>query len=247
MKVSVLIPTNRLGGLELAARSLVHQTFTDFEVLVGSPFDPGPGPWRWIKDDFQGGFWTLCRIYNRLIDRARGELLVSLQDYIWVPPTGIERFVLACDKTHGGVTGVSDQFTAIGLDGKPGPMHWRDVRRDYYPGTELQAMPSAGHEWNWSCTPKTTVLDVGGFDEEMDFIGYCGCAISVVERLYDAGVPLHIDPLNEVLAQTHGRPVDWDDQHAVTTGRYETRKAALKASGCWPRLSPRGASSSPPR
>jgi hypothetical protein len=245
--VSVLIPTNRPGGLEHAARSLCAQTFTDFEVLVGSPFDPGPGPWRWIRDDFEGGFWTLNRCYNRLFAEARGQLLVSLQDYIWVPPDGLARFAAAHARTGGTVTGVSDQHVSIGLDGALGPLHWRDVRRDFYPGAELQVVVPNACEWNWVCVPRAAVLDVGGMDEELDFIGFCGDALSLVERLYETGLPFHIDPGNPVYAQHHGRVANWDAEHAVTTGRWEARKAALKAAGRWPRLNPRAASASPPR
>jgi hypothetical protein len=243
--VSILIPTNRPGGLEHAARALTRQTCTDFEILVGSTFNPGPGPWRWIPDRHAGGFWTLNRCYNDLFRAARGRLLVSLQDFIWVPPTGIERFVAAHAITGGTITGVSDQYESVGLDGTLGPLHWRDVRRDSYRG-ELQPVIPNACEWNWSCTPREAVLDVGGMDEELDFIGFCGDALSLVERLYETGLPFHIDPANEVYAQRHGRVASWDAEHAVTTGRWEARKAALQATGCWPRLS-RAASPAPPR
>ncbi len=237
MKVSVVIPTNRPAGLELAAWSLVRQTFADFEVLVGSPFDPGPGPWRWIPDRFEGGFWTLSRCYNSLIDAARGELIVSLQDFIWVPPDGLEKFAKLCEQTRGIVTGVSDQYDSIGLNGSLGPLHWRDVRRDNYPvdrGPQV-VVPSAC-EWNWCICPRAALIDIGGFDEGMDFLGFCGDAISVVERLYDNGLPFHIDPSNEVYAQYHEHGPLWNQEHTITTGRYNAQRAALKGAGRWPRL-----------
>jgi hypothetical protein len=245
--LSILIPTNRPGGLEHAARSLTRQTFTDFEVLVGSPFDPGPGPWRWIPDRHKGGFWTLNRCYNELFTAARAPLLVSLQDFIWVPPTGLERFVAAHARTGGIVTGISDQHVSIGLDGTLGPLHWRDVRRETYHGDELLPVIPNACEFNWACVPRAAVLDVGGMDEELDFIGFCGDALSLVMRLYAVALPFHIDPGNEVFAQRHGRVADWDAEHAVTTGRFDARTAALTAAGRWPRLNPRAASSAPPR
>ncbi len=234
--VSILIPTNRPGGLEHAARSLCAQTFQDFEILVGSPFDPGPGPWRWIPDRHAGGFWTLNRCYSDLFWAARAPLLVSLQDFIWVPPTGLERFVRAQAHTGGIITGISDQYTSIGLDGTLGPLHWRDVRRETYQGNELLPVIPNACEFNWAIVPKAAVHDVGDMDGELDFIGFCGDALSLVERLYETGLPFHIDPTNEVYAQRHGRVGNWDAEHAVTTGRYEERKAALKRHGMWPRI-----------
>ena len=92
MKISVIIPTNRPGSLDLAKASLPRQSFQDFEILVGSPFDPSFG--RWIIDDFKDGFWTLGRIYNRLIDAAKVALchLAGYSSYRKLDGVSTERY-----------------------------------------------------------------------------------------------------------------------------------------------------------
>jgi len=236
MKVSVLIPTNRPGGLLHASASLPQQTFDDFEILIGTPFDPGFG--RWVKDDFQGGFWSLNRIYNRLFAEAKGELLVSLQDFIWVPPTGIQNFWKAYEKTGSCITGVGDQYKTVAYDGWHGAPVWYDPRKDWYSGF-AECKDALNHEWNWGCFPRAAVMDIGGMDEELDFLGYGGDQPSAVERLRDNGQRFFIDPANEIFAQKHGRPDNWDDKHVILNGRYAARKAALLAAGHWPKLTGR--------
>jgi len=61
--ISIITPTIRESGLSLVDKTLRRQTFTDIEWLVGSKFQSEFG--RWVKDDFEGGYWTLNRIYNK--------------------------------------------------------------------------------------------------------------------------------------------------------------------------------------
>ena len=68
-KISVITPTIRPAGLAILRKCLLEQTFTSFE---------------WLVDINYTGKHDLNASYNRLIKRAKGELIVSLQDYIYL-------------------------------------------------------------------------------------------------------------------------------------------------------------------
>ena len=92
MDISIISPSVRAGGLEVVSKALKQQSFRNFEWLIGSPFNPKKKEARWVKDDFKGGFWSLNRIYNKMIKQAQGKLLISWQDYTFAKPDCLEMF-----------------------------------------------------------------------------------------------------------------------------------------------------------
>lgn len=93
--ISVLTPTIRNDGLEIIKKALNKQTYELFEWIICSPEKPNlKGRYEWMKDDFTGGLWTLNRVYNRMINYANGELIVSIQDYTSFDPDALERLSL---------------------------------------------------------------------------------------------------------------------------------------------------------
>lgn len=145
MKISVLTPTIRPEGLEITQACLGQQTFDDFEWLVEIGIPP--------KHDLNAA-------YNRMLKRAQGELIVSLQDYIKVTPDYLEKFWRAHEENP------RTFFTApVGkvdnLEFKP-PARW-----------DWRAYQDAKPDWRcWEidsgCAPKSALFEIGGFDEELD-------------------------------------------------------------------------------
>lgn len=82
-KIVVLTPTIRNEGLKIVQKALEEQDFEDFDWYIGSPEKPKDTWGNWVNDDFKGGYWTLNRIYNKLIKESDGELIVSWQDYTY--------------------------------------------------------------------------------------------------------------------------------------------------------------------
>src|ERR1035437_8527622 len=78
MKISVITPSIRCEGLKIVQQSLEKQTFQDFEWLTEIGI-PGRGH-------------DLNAAYNRMLRRAKGELIVSLQDFIKAPPQYLQKF-----------------------------------------------------------------------------------------------------------------------------------------------------------
>ena len=259
-KISILTPTIRPDGLEIIAKALKKQTFQDFEWLIGSPFNPviekatwneDENHWtqnnlatrtiKWVQDDFEGGFWSLNRIYNKLFKEAKGEILVSWQDWVYANPDALEKFVENVGKTNGVVSGVGDQYESVNKWGKPQIKIWSDPRKTNKYGSFYECNPNDA-EWNFCAFPKEAIIEVGGMDEELDFLGYGGDQLQVGERMDACGIKFFLDQTNESFTVRHDRSdfggqESWDKNHVLFNGQYDKRKQALKESGQWPKLS----------
>lgn len=142
VKISVVTPSIRPVGMERVRHSLMKQTFKDFEWLVEI---------NWTGEtDFNEAM-------NRMIGRARGELIVSVQDYIAIPEDGLEYFWDAYVEKPGFYTAPVGKI--INEDDDP-EWDWR-VHKDG---------PIAWNEWEicWGSAPRKALIDIGGFDEILD-------------------------------------------------------------------------------
>lgn len=240
VKISILTPTVRKEGLDIVCSALKKQNFADYEWLIGSPFNPEIPEAVWIHDDFEGGFWSLNRIYNKMLKAAKGELIVSWQDWIWVPSNGLTQFWQSYEKTDSVVSGVGDQYEQVGRFGKPEVKIWSDPRKNDKNGSFYECFPNDA-EWNWCAIPKKDLFKIGGMDEELDFLGFGGDQLQVGERLDAIGVKFYLDQTNESYTVRHGRESyggenRWDGNHVLFNGKYDARIAQLKAAGLWPYL-----------
>lgn len=240
MKISVITPSVRPDGLSIIAKALRQQEFTDYEWLVGSVFEPNEKEARWIKDEFKGGFWTLNRIYNKLFAEAKGELIVSWQDYISANPDGLQKFWDNYKKTNALISGVGDQYQELNKYGKPTIKIWSDPRRTTVYGSFYESLWN-DCEWNYAAIPRKLFWDVGGMDEALDFKGYGGDQLQTCERLNDFGAHFFLDQTNESFTLRHNRDAhggqeNWDGNHVLFNGEYQKRKETLKEAGQWPVL-----------
>lgn len=239
MKVSVITPSIRKEGLSVVKKSLENQTFRDFEWLIGAPFDPEIPETKWVRDDFVGGFWSLNRIYNNLFNTAQGDIIVTWQDWIYAEPDAIEKFVQNVEQTGGVVSGVGDQYALVGKWGKPRIKVWSDPRKKST-NSFYECWPNDA-EWNFCAFPKQAIIDIGGMDEQLDFLGYGGDQLQAVERMDAVGYKFFLDQTNESYTIQHDRgdfggQKNWDDNHVLFNGKYIDRKRELINSGEWPKL-----------
>ncbi len=240
-KITIITPSIRLEGLEIVRKALSRQTFKDYEWLLGTKTDPGITEATWIKDDFTGGFWTLNRIYNKLVSKSRGELICSLQDNIWIGNKGLETFW----ENHRAqpdalISGVGDQYAELNEKGKPHIVCWNDPRKTTKYGSFYECYWN-DIEFNWAAFPRRLFLAVSGMDEQLDFEGYGGDQLQLCDRLNDYGAKFYIDQTNESFTLRHSRDdfggqAHWDENHVLFNGRYQERKAALIKKGSWPIL-----------
>ena len=143
MKISVLTPTIRPKGLAIVQNSLAKQTFKDFEWLVevGIP---------------ENGH-NLNASYNKMLKRAKGELVVSLQDYIRIPDDGLDQFWDAYLKNP------NVFYTApVGKT-----LDWKNIKWDWRT-SEGAKMDWTMWECDWASAPLKALQKIGGFDEVLD-------------------------------------------------------------------------------
>lgn len=123
--ISVIVPTNRVGGLDLLLESLEQQTHRDFELILVDAI------WRYRagllrhessertfpithipprNDPFPAVAY--CNAVNTGIAHARGETVVLLCDYSWLDPRCLETHA-KCQIAHAGPTHLDYDYTVL--------------------------------------------------------------------------------------------------------------------------------------
>lgn len=224
MKVSIIYPTARYGGLDILKHSMEHQTHKDLEVIILDELHRFPIEMQsdYVSYNFVTPpvkkpemFWNLSASLNAGCRVATGELIVLLQDYIWVPPTGIEKYVKKVEQEGPClITGVGHQYKEPNYVDNPKGEYscWNQWPGE--PHGDLTffdpRMKDGGFsvcnpvEWegNWSCFSKEAWTKIGGFDEDFD-AGWGYDNVNFSERAQLAGYQLFKDCDNEVKCYSH--------------------------------------------
>ncbi len=158
IKISVLTPSIRPEGLKVVQESLAKQSFKDFEWLVEVGV-PGQGH-------------DLNAAYNRMLKRAKGELIVSVQDYINMPADYLQKFWDAYQK-HPKTFFTAPVGKVDNLDFK-GSIKW-DWRSRTEGNVPMDIVDSRWDCWeiDSGCAPLSALKEIGGFDEELDLHWSC--------------------------------------------------------------------------
>ena len=172
-----MTPTIRVKGLEVLVESLKKQTFRDFEFLV---------------DINVTGQVDFNQAMNRLIKRAKGELIVSIQDYIKVPPDGLQQFWDAYQHNPQFYTAPVGKT----LDWESVTWDWRKHRKDSCNWMEW--------EIDYGCAPREALVKIGGFDESLDeYWGFDNCIAGLSAEM--AGYKIINLPDNCAVALDHNQ------------------------------------------
>lgn len=201
-KISVIIPSVR--DTSLNEKCLSRQTFDSCETIIVRPIGEKP------KDLF----YTLNRDYNRGIQQSKGELIISYQDQIEIPPDSLARLWYHYVANPKAIVGaVGDQYSTL----NPPVKVWVDPRRK---GLGFYNVNPNEIEYTLCSIPRKALFDVGGFDEEYDH----GAACSEKElnaRMYKAGYEFYIDESIEYKALHHPRLTkDWDKYYTIASNLY---------------------------
>lgn len=238
MNISIITPTIRLEGLRNIEQALIRQEFEgDFEWIVCSKEPPldyvvAKYSFEWIKDRHTGGVWTLNRAYNDLIKKANGDLIVSWQDYTYANPDCLQKFWDVYESDNNAiVSAVGNKYSDEDWKEKV----WQDPRERNDYGTFYECNPS-DVEWNLCSVPKKALEDIGGFDEEMDYLGYGMDGYAVNYRIDTlGGYKFYLDQTNKSYSLEHGRPKFWEEKNLLHGG-YARRRKELIDLGVYPRL-----------
>jgi len=251
-KISVLTPTFRLDGLKTVSDSLRLQTFPHQEVewIICSPEHPETHygvdkiqPYIWLKDSLKEEkpylFGVLNHIYNQMIRKAQGELIVSIQDWIWFPRDTLELFwqhhlAFKAKGEKAYLAGIGDQYGEVDKYGRPQVVECRDPRRDYWSGNFYEC-PHDCIEANFCYYPKQLFYDIGGWDERLDELGIGMDNVSVSQRAEDAGWHSYLDKSIECRAFNHVHDPRLSEHHNMN-GNYQRRMVELKMNSNYPKL-----------
>lgn len=201
-KISVLSLSIRPKGLEITRESLLKQKFRDFEWLTEINCTGEP--------DFNGAM-------NRLVSRAKGELIVSLQDYIKVPPEGLQSFWDAYK--DGG------EFMTAPV-GQCGTEKYTNPKWDWRKHTDKCEWN--GWEIDWGACPTKLLKEIGGFDERLD--GAFGMDNVIVgKKAEKAGFKFSCVKDNQVLGFDHARGSEHEfkDKRDTHMADYILRKIEM--------------------
>lgn len=90
--ISVVMVTNRAGAPEYLMHQLEKQTFKDFEVIIADDLTDKTGNHFKPRQKEPGEVWNLNKAYNDALSKVSGELIVFIQDYIWLKANALQRF-----------------------------------------------------------------------------------------------------------------------------------------------------------
>lgn len=240
-KVSIITVTKRYGGIDVMYNNLRKQTEKDFEwILCDELYDER----KQEVADYVSGIdfkhikprqkredcvWNLARAYNDAIRVSDGELIVVVDDFIWMPHNAISRFLeVFKEKGRCLITGVGnkapypevvDEHGKIMLFAqeykeKPQGIIEPDTRIDGR--KHVEEVNHSFYELAYSAFPRSLVYEIGGFDEDTD-TQYCGQDRNFALRCSLAGAPVFMDRSNENIGLFHQgftpRPSDWEEKH----------------------------------
>lgn len=171
MKITVVTPTIRSNGLEITHKCLLRQTFRDFE---------------WLTEYNTSGMIDVNYAYNAMLKRARGELIVSLQDYTFVQPDFLQKWWAAYQQHPRAFmtapVGKVDDLTKM----ENIRWDWRSYRNDET--TNVRPCTYDCWEIDNGAAPLAALKEIGGFDEALDNCGnFAGDNVNVACRAELAG------------------------------------------------------------
>lgn len=231
-KLSLMQITNRPGNIDILKGNLARQTFVDFEVVLVD------GLWRHRQKEVMNYLQDYELKYVRQSDRRKnaytnlahadnegfrvcdGELIVCLQDYIWIPPDSFAKYwEVYLQKPDILVTGVGDQYNKpskediVNPEGKitvftkpytrrPENKCWNDPRKRMDQGSFYETAP-INWELNYASIPRKVIQELGGMDEAYDFHGHAYDNVNISVRAEMLGYKTYLDQSNECMGFDH--------------------------------------------
>lgn len=226
MKVSLLVITARYGGMDILRANLRRQVEKPHEViLVDALYEQRRNAVATylngtkvvhVPDPPKERYCNIEAALNEGLSRCRGDLIVLLQDYVWIARHGIRRFVQT-QKANGPclVSGVGnvgsepaeavDSSGLISIFGQdysemPEGVSWADPRITMQRGV-IPCEP-VGWEANWACVAREVFEAIGGFDETYGD-GWAWGNVDLAYRATHIGYKTYLDMDNRCVAFPH--------------------------------------------
>jgi hypothetical protein len=233
-QISVLYISNRYGSLDILRANLKRQLHQDFELVFvdGLYHERKEEVKEYFKDfkvkhidqtvlPMEGGYLSkLARADNLGFKNCDGELIVCLQDYIYIPQEGLRKFWFLHKQEEGKalLTGMGHQYhypnseeitnpkgliTVFESDytKKPETRFWKDPRD--FGGFGIRNAYPVEWEMNWAAIPRDVIYDLGGMDEQYDKEGFAWDNTNIATRAAMLGYKVVLDPSNECFGFDH--------------------------------------------
>lgn len=237
--VSIITSTIRQGWWNIMAHSLSKQTYKNFEWIIVDDFPKDRSELakvyarkygldikylrskeRKVKRNF-----GLVNADNTAIEHAKGELYVWVQDFIMLPPTGIEQLVdlynhnpnsllAPCDvyyEPKGEINKESEDWFSGSLD-VIGKFMRKNIRIQNM-GMRRSTNP---YDWemNYGAAPARIVKELGGFWEFYDFgLGFNNTDLAYRSILL--GCDIIVDDTNVAVCIDHWNALEGTEQHGL--------------------------------
>ena len=231
-KISLMQVTARPGNIDILKANLDRQEFRDFEViLVDALWRDREQEVRTYLQDYDlvyvrqsdkrpGAHTNLAHADNEGFRSCTGELIVCLQDYIWILPDGLLKYwEIYQTNPNILVTGVGDQYAKpnatdiVSPQGKitifeksyvrrPEVKSWIDPRKRMDQGSFYMCNPQ-DWELNYCAIPRKVIYELGGMDERYDFHGFAWDNVNISVRADMLGYRAYIDQTNECMGFDH--------------------------------------------
>lgn len=243
-KVTVITCTARSGGIDILLQSLKRQTFQDFRCLLidelySHRHEELINYWNANWADSYGDkllhikplkkkenrFWNLSQSLNHGLALAGGDLILFVQDYLWIPSNGFEKFVQLHEQIgdclisgvghkgsvpdwavqlHGKISIFSDTYFPECSQPqwaweKPEGIWHKDPR---ITGSGLHPAQPIEWEGNYASVTKRICEELGGFDEDFDY-GWGYDNTNFAERAQALGYEIWLDESNEHVGFSH--------------------------------------------
>ncbi len=260
MDISVILPTSRTGGLDnLTFPGLIKQDFDgDFELILidGNPDRMWLSPPRYnypirILPDKKPYFKTnrgIANARNTGLTYAKGELIVFIDDYTWIPPDFLQNHWDTYDMlgycTIGSVVSIhyhekqitsEKDFKIRHIDGRNIDHTWTkdhgaiDTRTSVLKAENVKDCIAGWFYCSNASAPLDKIIQINGFDEEMD--ATCEEDIDLGLRLERVGCKFWFKGNIIAYHMNHGTPeinpplkFPDEDCHKVTMGMYHPDK-----------------------
>lgn len=233
-EISVMTLSNRYGGIDIMWANLMRQTVENWEwVFIDALYDyrkdevakytNNDPRVKHIKqgEKVEGAYTHLAHADNEGFRACEGELIILVQDYIWIPHNSLEKFWFHHKNMNGKalITGVGHQYEKPSAEdiadskgkitvfdepykGKPRNLCWQDPRMRTDFGSFYGCQP-ADIEFNYCAIPRKAVADLGGMDEEFDMHGFAWDNVSMAVKAQMLGYECMIDQTNECMGFDH--------------------------------------------
>ena len=232
-KISVMYLSNRFGGIDILWANMQRQTFTDWELVIVDALwkEREKEVKKYINDKRlkyirqndkpKDALTNLAHADNQGFAACDGELIVCLQDYIYISGNGIEKFWEAHKSLEGKalITGIGHQYSSPSKEDmvdekgkitvfkepytkKPEVQFWSDPRMRTDQGTFYETAP-VNVEFNWCAIPRKVVYELGGMDENFDYHGFAFDNVFMAVRAEMLGYKSYLDQTNECMGFNH--------------------------------------------